>query len=102
MYTSVNVLAQTSPELLLMNGPAISSANGQQKPYITNATAHVVNGGQYVLVTPPQTANVELTAGKPYKIMGAGGLNLVAVYIGQTAPEPNSTTQQPMRFKVGN
>ena len=94
MYTSVNVIPYMNPsDALLMHGKVQEN--------VKNATAEVVNGGQYVLVSTAHYGNVVSgnapVVGTPYRIMGTGGLNLVGVYLGQPDGNP-----QPLRFKIGN
>lgn len=95
-YTSVTVvLAQTADSAVLQN-KMVNSAS------VTGATATVVNGQQLVLVSVAKQGQVndsnKPVAGKRYRIVGTGGLNLIGTYLGQ----PKSRNPQPMPFQIGD
>lgn len=109
MYTSVNVYTYMGPDAIYTNGKAsLSSATGTPQAYLRNGTANVVNGAQYVIVSPSPSSSSSLPSGgslvpgNQYSIVGAGGLNLVGVYIGTAPSESNGSTTESYRFKVGS
>lgn len=108
MYKSVNVYTYMGPDAIYAQGNAsLSTTTGQPQAYVKNATANVVNGAEYVIVNPPQSSSSSspsggsLVTGNQYRIVGEGGLNLVAVYVGQ-APDSSGNATGSFRFKVGN
>lgn len=95
-YSSVTVVLNQSPEAAVIQNKMLNSAS------VTGATACVVTGQQVVLVSVAKQGQVNQSnkpvAGKRYRIVGTGGLNLVGTYLGQ----PKSRNPQPLPFLISN